>query len=65
MSPRRAYKVVCVSMYLDDIAKAKEIVADLKRLGYTKANVSWLFRTLLNQTDLDSLISKLPPPYVF
>lgn len=55
------YKVVCISMYLDDIAKAKEIVADLKRRGYTKANVSWLLRTALGQFDP----SKLPPPNVY
>ena len=57
----RPHKVVCISMYLDDLAKAKAIVAELKKIGYTKANVSWLLRTALHQFDR----SKLPPPYTY
>jgi hypothetical protein len=53
------YKVVCISMYLKDIENLERKVAELKRLGYTKANKSQLIRYALNQLDIDNL----PVPY--
>jgi hypothetical protein len=52
------YKVICISMYTQDIEGLEAKVAELKRRGYTKANKSQLIRLALSQIDLD----KLPPP---
>jgi hypothetical protein len=50
------YKVVCISLYNEDIAHLEELVAELKRRGHTKANKSQLIRAALAQVDL----SKIP-----
>jgi hypothetical protein len=50
------YKVVCISLYTEDIAHLEELVAELKRRGHTKANKSQLIRAALSQVDL----SKIP-----
>jgi hypothetical protein len=50
------YKVVCISLYTEDIAHLEELVAELKRRGHTKANKSQLIRAALAQVDL----SKIP-----
>jgi hypothetical protein len=52
------YKVVCISLYTNDIENLEETVAELKRRGHTKANKSQLIRQALRQLDID----KLPPP---
>ena len=52
------YKVVCISLYTQDIENLESKVKELKRRGYTKANKSQLIRQALRQLDLDSL----PPP---
>lgn len=52
------YKVVCISLYTQDIENLEATVAELKRRGYTKANKSQLIRQALRQFDID----KLPPP---
>ena len=52
------YKVVCISLYTQDIENLEATVAELKRRGYTKANKSQLIRQALRQLDID----KLPPP---
>lgn len=52
------YKVVCISLYTQDIENLEATVAELKRRGYTKANKSQLIRHALRQLDID----KLPPP---
>lgn len=51
------YKVMCISMYTKDIEELENMVAELKRRGYTKANKSQLIRFALSQVDID----KLPP----
>ncbi len=53
------YKIVCISLYTDDIARLEEMVAELKRRGHTKANKSQLIRAALDQVDLD----KVPKSY--
>lgn len=53
------YKVVCISLYTQDIENLEATVAELKRRGYTKANKSQLIRFALRQLDID----KLPPPH--
>jgi len=52
------YKVVCISLYTQDIENLESTVAELKNRGYTKANKSQLIRYALRQLDID----KLPPP---
>jgi hypothetical protein len=52
------YKVICISMYTQDIEDLDAKVAELKRRGWTKANKSQLIRLALSQLDID----KLPTP---
>jgi hypothetical protein len=46
------YKVVCISLYNEDIRHLESMVAELKRRGHTKANKSQLIRAALAQVDL-------------
>jgi hypothetical protein len=46
------YKVVCISLYTEDIDRLETMVAELKRRGHTKANKSQLIRAALAQVDL-------------
>jgi hypothetical protein len=47
------YKVICISMYTDDLARLDAVVKELKRRGYTKANRSAVLRVAVDQLDLD------------
>ena len=47
------YKVICISMYTDDLGKLDDMVDALKAKGLTKANRSALIRYALSQVDLD------------
>lgn len=49
------YKVICISMYTDDLDKLDEMVKTLKKRGLTKANRSALIRQALLQLDLDKV----------
>lgn len=49
------YKVICISMYNDDIDHLDEMVEALKARGLTKANRSALIRHALAQVDLDKV----------
>lgn len=49
------YKVICISMYTDDLARLDEMVKALKSRGLTKANRSALIRQALLQIDLDKV----------
>lgn len=49
------YKVICISMYTQDIQELDAKVNELKRRGWTKANKSQLIRLALAQLDLDTL----------
>jgi hypothetical protein len=49
------YKVICISMYTDALAQLDEMVRELKRRGYTKANRSALIRHALETMDLDEV----------
>jgi hypothetical protein len=49
------YKVICISMYTQDIEELEAKVAELKRRGWTKASKSQLIRLALAQVDLDKL----------
>jgi hypothetical protein len=47
------YKVICISIYNDDLEHLDELVKQLKKRGMTKANRSALIRAALQQVDLD------------
>lgn len=49
------YKVICISMYTDDLKRLDEMVDSLKARGLTKANRSALIRYALTGVDLDSV----------
>ncbi len=53
------YKVVCISLYNEDIARLEALVRELKRRGHTKANKSQVIRAALDQIDL----GKIPKGY--
>jgi hypothetical protein len=47
------YKVICISLYNDDLHTLDHMVDELKSRGLTKANRSALIRYALAQVDLD------------
>ena len=47
------YKVICISMYTDDLQRLDGMVEALKTRGLTKANRSALIRYALAEVDLD------------
>jgi hypothetical protein len=49
------YKIVCISLYTDDIERLERMVGTLKSRGHTKANKSQLIRAALDQVDLDKV----------
>ncbi|MBM4375018.1 MAG: hypothetical protein FJ095_08030 [Deltaproteobacteria bacterium] len=49
------YKVICISMYTDSLERLDDMVKELKRRGYTKANRSALLRHALELVDLDAV----------
>jgi hypothetical protein len=53
------YKIVCISLYTEDIARLDGMVAELKRRGHTKANKSAVIRFALDNCDL----AKMPKGY--
>jgi len=53
------YKIVCISLYTEDIERLEAMVAELKRRGHTKANKSAVIRFALDSCD----ITKMPKGY--
>ena len=49
------YKVICISIYTDDLDRLDEMVDALKARGLTKANRSALIRQALLQVDLEKV----------
>jgi hypothetical protein len=49
------YKVICISIYTDDLDRLDEMVGALKARGLTKANRSALIRQALLQVDLEKV----------
>jgi hypothetical protein len=47
------YKVICISMYTDDLKRLDEMVDALKARGLTKANRSALIRYALSGVDVE------------
>ena len=54
-TPTKHYKLVCISMYTNDIAQLDAKVAELKRRGWPRASKSQLVRIALAQLDIDTL----------
>src|SRR4051812_11547492 len=49
------YKVICISMYTNDLEQLDAMVEKLKAKGLTKANRSALIRFALAEVDLDKV----------
>lgn len=47
------YKVICISMYTDDLRRLDGMVESLKARGLTKANRSALIRYALSEVNLE------------
>jgi hypothetical protein len=50
------YKVICISIYTEDLERLDAVVAELKRRGLTKANRSSVLRYAVEQIDLDRVV---------
>ncbi|MFO0587694.1 MAG: ribbon-helix-helix domain-containing protein [Polyangiaceae bacterium] len=55
LSKPEHYKVICISLYKDDLQQLDRMVKELKSRGLTKANRSALIRQALLQIDLDKV----------
>ena len=49
------YKVICISLYNEDLQRLDDMVDELKGRGFTKASRSALIRTALDQVDLTKI----------
>jgi hypothetical protein len=49
------YKVICISLYNDDLVRLDDMVTQLKQRGLTKASRSALIRFALSNVDLNSV----------
>lgn len=47
------YKIICISIYNDDLDRLDEMVAQLKQRGLTKASRSALIRFALSEVNLN------------
>lgn len=47
------YKVISISLYVEDIERLKSLVDTMKRAGHTRANQSMVIREALRQLDVD------------
>lgn len=50
----RHYKVICISLYTDDLDRLDALVETLKAQGHTRASRSQLIRFALSQVDLSN-----------
>lgn len=49
------YKVICISLYTEDLAHLDAAVDELKQRGHTKASRSSVLRAAMKQLDLDKV----------
>jgi len=47
------YKIICISLYNEDLVRLDDMVSKLKKRGLTKASRSALIRYALSNVDLD------------
>lgn len=60
MSPRpKLYKVICISLYLEDLKSLDAKVETMKARGLNQANRSALIRFAVDSLDLDSYAAHL------
>jgi hypothetical protein len=52
------YKVISISLYVEDIERLKTLVASLKKLGHSRANQSMIIREALRQFDPEQVPSQ-------
>ena len=52
LSKPEHYKVICISLYTEDLDRLDAAVRDLKRRGHTKASRSSVLRAAMMQLDL-------------
>jgi hypothetical protein len=50
-----SYRVICISLYIADLERLDEKVAQLKARGHSRASRSSLIRVALDQVNLDSV----------
>jgi hypothetical protein len=55
------YKVVCISIYAEDLEQLDGYVAELKSRGIRRANRSWLIRVALDRLDVKGVTNKDRP----
>lgn len=53
--PSKPHKTVCISMYVEDMELAEQIINGLKRDGFTNMNRSRLIRLAIQQFDATKL----------
>lgn len=53
------YKVICISLYNDDLALLDRVVRELKKRGFTKANRSAVLRAAMQQFDPSKVVKGL------
>ncbi|MDD5726888.1 MAG: hypothetical protein PHC53_05850 [Patescibacteria group bacterium] len=53
------YKVICISIYNDDLANLDEVVAQLKARGATRVSRSMLIRYALGMVNINSAFQAL------
>jgi hypothetical protein len=60
----RPFKVICISIYKDDLDAMDKLVTALKESGITTMNRSWLIREAIARVDVaqivDQVTSKFP-----
>lgn len=49
------FKIICISLYDQDVQNLDEAVSQLKERGLRRANRSWLIRYALARIDLDAI----------
>lgn len=60
-APELPYKVICISMYLDDVRAVDAKVEELKARGHTKMSRSQLIRLALRRLSVDDVASMEKP----
>lgn len=56
------FKLVCISLYLEDLAALDAKVAELKQRGWVAASRSALIRAAVRRLDVEALLPREPGP---
>lgn len=60
-TPSPKYKVICISMYIDDVSALTNAVKRCRRAGLSRMSKSQLIRIALQRLDLDAVIADMLP----